>query len=169
MQMGRVASEHTGQRKSHLITSAMNEEIVGHTKQLLAAGVLHPAKAAWIRQRSASLEQRQAAVAVAQIFQDDSLEIAVGVIWKRSCSTWRTRSGGKSCRFSSAPSPRLTNFVRLNHLVRCSISLGQHLTCQTWRSCSYDPRNTSSSACARKYRRFWIAEQRYWTWLDARN
>lgn len=78
MQMGRVASAHTGQRTSQLIAAVLNKEVSDRTARLLDLGRLHAAKAELIRYRERRLGRWQAAVAVAQIFQDDLLEVAVG-------------------------------------------------------------------------------------------
>lgn len=78
MQMGRVANALTAQRTSQLITVVLNKEVASRTEWLLSDGAMNPTKAAWIRRRMTQLGQSQAAVAMAQIFQDDLLELDVG-------------------------------------------------------------------------------------------
>lgn len=78
MQMGRVASAHTGQRTFQLIVAIMNEDAAAQTDLLMARSALHPAKARWIRARTDQLGKYQAATALMQVFQDDLLKVAVG-------------------------------------------------------------------------------------------
>lgn len=76
MQMGRVASAHTGQRTSQLITAAMKEEADKLTEQTRISGAMHPTKVEWLVQCEAALG-KEVAVEIMQVFQDDLLEIAM--------------------------------------------------------------------------------------------
>lgn len=78
MQMGRFGRAHTGQRASQLITAVLNDEISRRSERRMKSGAMRKATAEWIGQRTKILGRQQAAIAVAQIFKDDLLELAGG-------------------------------------------------------------------------------------------